>query len=62
MIAVVFGADLFRAANAVILDETSNRFTPTYAPLMDRLLLGAGKHDDVRLFDTGVLDLSLIHI
>lgn len=53
-----YGADLFRAANAsIIFDESSNRFSPTYAPLMNRLLQGAGTHD-VRLFNTRVLDGS----
>ncbi|CAB1100401.1 unnamed protein product [Ectocarpus sp. CCAP 1310/34] len=56
---VKYGADLFRMVNAcVVLDQGSNRFSPTYAPLMDRLLLSSPTYNDIRLFDTRVLNGS----
>ena len=36
----------------VILDKGSNIFSPTYAPLMDRLLLTRTTYNDVKLFNT----------
>ena len=42
----------------VILDQESNRFSPTYAPLMDRLLLAKTTYSDVKLFNERVLDGS----
>ena len=56
---IKYGVDLFRMVNAcVILDQGSNRFSPTYAPLMDRLLLAKTTYNDVKLFNKRVLDGS----
>ena len=46
----------------VILDEGSNRFSPTYVPLMDKLLLAKTTYNNVKLFNERVLDgLSGLH-
>lgn len=46
----------FMAANAsVVLDETNNRFSTTYAPIMDRLLRGECTLDDLDKINARVL-------
>ena len=51
------GADLFRSSiNACVMLESSNRFSESYAPLMDRLLHSKCTHADVRLLNTRVLN------
>lgn len=46
----------FMAANAsVVLDETNNRFSPTYAPIMNRLLHGECTFDDLDKINARVI-------
>ena len=46
----------FMAANAsIVLDETNNRFSPTYAPIMDRLLHGDCTLDDLDKINARVI-------
>lgn len=47
----------FRAANAgIVLDEVNNRFSPTCAPIMDRLLRGETTAADVTTLNARVLN------
>lgn len=49
----------FYAFNAsVVLDETNNRFSKTYAPIMDRLLRGDCTPEDVRTINSRVLNTA----
>ena len=46
----------FMAANAsIVLDETNNRFSSTYAPIMDRLLHGECTLDDLDKINARVI-------
>lgn len=50
------GRSNFMAGNAsVVLDETNNRFDPTYAPIMDRLLHGECTLDDLAKINARVI-------
>lgn len=52
----------FMAANAsVVLDETNNRFSSTYAPIMERLLHGECTLDDLDKINARVID-SPVHL
>ena len=47
----------FWSANAsVVLNETNNRFSPTYAPIMDRLLRGECTTADLNSINARVLN------
>eukprot|EP00752_Nemacystus_decipiens_P017326 g15522.t1 len=50
-----YGASLFRMANACVMLDESNRFSPTYAPIMERCLHSKCNHDDVKLLNTCVM-------
>ena len=51
------GRSNFWGANAsVVLDETNNRFSPTYAPIMDRLLRGECTLADVDAINSRVIN------
>ena len=53
----LMGRSNFWGANAsVILDETNNRFSPTYAPIMDRLLRGECTLADVDAINSRVIN------
>lgn len=53
-----YGADLFRGANACVMLDKAQRFTPTYAPIMERCLLSEGTTDDVDLINSRVMGKS----
>ncbi|CAB1117516.1 unnamed protein product [Ectocarpus sp. CCAP 1310/34] len=53
-----YGSDLFRMANACVMLDESNRFSPTYAPVMERCLYSKCTEDDVRLLNTCVMGAS----
>lgn len=51
----------FWSANAgVVLDETNNRFSPTYAPIMERLLKGACTTEDLAAINSRVLNTPIL--
>lgn len=53
----LMGRSNFWGANAsVVLDETNNRFSPTYAPIMDRLLRGECTLADVDAINSRVIN------
>ncbi|CBJ31141.1 conserved unknown protein [Ectocarpus siliculosus] len=53
-----YGADLFRSANACVMLDESNRFTPIYAPIMERCLRSECISDDVDLINSHVMRTS----
>lgn len=53
-----YGADLFRTANACVMLDESNHFSPTYAPIMDRCLHSNCTHDDVALINSCLMGTS----
>ena len=53
-----YGADLFRSANACVMLDESTRFTPIYAPIMERCLRSECISDDVDLINNHVMGTS----
>ncbi|CAB1112810.1 unnamed protein product [Ectocarpus sp. CCAP 1310/34] len=53
-----YGSDLFRMANACVMLHESNRFSPSYAPVMERCLYSKCTEDDVKLLNTCVMGAS----
>lgn len=53
-----YGSDLFRMANACVMLDESNRFSPSYAPVMERCLYSKCTEDDVKLLNTCVMGAS----
>ena len=49
-------SNYFSANASVLLDETNNRFSPTYAPIMDRLLRGECTIADLHAINSRVLN------
>lgn len=53
-----YGAGLFRMVNACVMLDESNRFSPTYAPIMERCLHSKCNPDDVKLLNSCVMGAS----
>lgn len=53
-----YGAGLFRSANACVMLDESKRFTPTYAPIMQRCLRSECTSDDVNIINSRVMGAS----